>query len=387
MLVRGSTEVVEAGTPLNKTEFYRQELLYPTTIFWRRYLAVLVITIISSVCYLFVQEEFPNALPTGSVSLLIIELFIFTVFSADFVLRLFVAQKSWREVLLLSIDFLAILPSVIVILQYAGLIDEVGFEFLALLRLLRLSRILKLLRMHNVVVEIFGASVLTLVFGVMTLHLGLRVVLLEFTGSFGVSVEDFFDRSVLMIAVTAVGSVFGIALAITFGIAKRKQIEISELHRLALDALDAIEADIRHLNRDSDWQGSGPWRENVDRFLNEEIGYPEMKRHTHELLAEIRAEIISRPSLDVPFHNNLVARISQFLTKTQIEFHPVFYKWLNRIAHLYFILVLLAAPGLTGVLVQLMVIFVFQGLVVIIDDMDHAVDTKVTLFNSKILDV
>ena len=112
-----------------------------------------------------------------------------------------------------------------------------------------------------------------------------------------------------------------------------------------------------------------------------------MKQHTHQLLAEIRAEIISRPSLDVPFHNNLVARISQFLTKTQIEFHPVFYKWLNRIAHLYFILVLLAAPGLTGVLVQLMVIFVFQGLVVIIDDMDHAVDTKVTLFNSKILDV
>lgn len=378
---------MQAERSLDKLEFFRRELLCPTTIFWRRYLAVLITTIIFSVFYLFVQEEFPNALPTGSVAVLLIELVIFLVFSTDFVLRLFVAQKNWWEVLLLSIDFLAILPSVIVILQYFGLIDEIGLEFLALLRLLRLSRILKLLRMHNVVVDIFGASVLTLVFGVMTLHLGLRVVLLEFTGSFGISVEDFFDRGVLMIAVTAVGSVFGIALAITFGIAKRKQIEISELHRLALDALDAIEADIRRLNQNSEWQGSGPWRENVNRFLNEEISYPEMKRHTHKLFAEIRCEIISRPSLDVPFHNNLVALISQFLTKTQIEFHPVYYKWLNRIAHLYFILVLLAAPGLTGVLVQLMVIFVFQGLVVIIDDMDHAVDTKVTLFNSKILDV
>lgn len=385
--MRGSTGVVKAEPTLNKPEFFRQELLYPTTVFWRRYLAVLIITIIFSVFYRFVQEEFPDALPAGSIRLLLIEALIFVVFSMDFLLRLFVAQKNWREVLLLSIDFLAILPSVIVILQYAGLIDQIGLEFLALLRLLRLSRILKLLRMHNVVVEIFGASVLTLVFGVMTLHLGLRVVLLEVTGSFGVSVEDFFDRDVLMIAVTAVGSVFGIALAITFGIAKRKQIEISELHRLALDALDAIETDIRRLNPNSEWQGSGPWRENINRFLDEKISYPEMKRYTNELLSEIRTEIISRPSLDVPFHNNLVARISQFLTKTQIEFHPVFYRWLNRIAHLYFILVLLAAPGLTGVLVQLMVIFVFQGLVVIIDDMDHAVDTKVTLFNSKILDI
>lgn len=190
-----------------------------------------------------------------------------------------------------------------------------------------------------------------------------------------------------MIAVPAVGSVFGIALAITFGIAKRKQIEISELHRLALDALDAIEADIKRIAPDHKWEGTDSWRADIALFLNEEISYPVIKGRTRVMLEDVRAATISRPSLDVPFHNNLVARISQFLTKTQIEFHPVFYMWLNRIAQLYFVLVLLAAPGLTGVFVQMLVIFVVQGLVVIIDDMDHAVDTKVTLFNSKILDV
>lgn len=365
----------------------RRELTRPETVLGRRYLATLIITIILSVCYLFIQEEFPDALPMGSLRLLVVELFIFLVFSADFVLRLMVAKRSLRELTYLGIDFLAILPSVVILLQYAGLIDGSDFTFLALLRLFRLARILKLLRMQNAVVEIFGASVLTLVFGVMALHLGIRVIGLEFAGTMGIEVEDYIDRNVLMIAVTAVGSVFGIALAITFGIAKRKQIEISELHRLALDALDAIEADIRRLNPDSAWRGSAAWRRNIAQFLNEEIDYPEIKKRTSEMLGEIRAEIISRPSLDVPFHNNLVARISQFLTKTQIEFHPVFYRWLNRIAQLYFILVLLAAPGLTGVIVQLMVIFVFQGLVVIIDDMDHAIDTNVTLFNSKILNV
>ncbi|MDG1076627.1 MAG: hypothetical protein P8P65_08265 [Planktotalea sp.] len=282
---------------------------------------------------------------------------------------------------------MAIVPSAIVVLHYAGAMQGINVEFLALLCLFRLARILKLLRMQNAVVGIFGASVLTLVFGAMTFHLGLRVFLLEISSALKFDIVGLFDQEALMIAVPAVGSVFGIALAITFGIAKRKQIEISELHRLAMDALETIESDIKRIAPDQKWKGTGDWRKDISRFLNEEISYPEIKSRTKAMLEDVRAMIISRPSMDVPFHNNLVARISEFLTKTQIEFHPVFYLWLNRIAQLYFILVLLAAPGLTGVFVQMLVIFVFQGLVVIIDDMDHAVDTKVTLFNSKILDV
>lgn len=365
----------------------RAELQQPKSVVGRRYLGFLIITIILSVLFLFVQEEYRAFAPMGSPQLLIFELFILTVFGADFALRVWTAQKTWGDALFLLIDFLAIVPSVVVVLYYAGAMQGADVEFLALLRLFRLARILKLLRMQNAVVSIFGASVLTLVFGVMTFHLGLRVFLLEFAGALNVDIVAFFDQDALMIAVPAVGSVFGIALAITFGIAKRKQIEISELHRLALDALDAIEADIKRVAPDQEWKGTESWRRDVARFLNEEISYPVIKGRTKEMLEDVRAMTIARPSLDVPFHNNLVARISQFLTKTQIEFHPVFYLWLNRIAQLYFVLVLLAAPGLTGVFVQMLVIFVFQGLVVIIDDMDHAVDTKVTLFNSKILDV
>ncbi len=101
----------------------------------------------------------------------------------------------------------------------------------------------------------------------------------------------------------------------------------------------------------------------------------------------IRDAIKGRPSLDVPFHIGLVQNMSAFLSKTQIEFHPAFYVWLNRIANIYFVLMMIAAPGLTGVVAQLLVIYVFKGLVVVIDDMDHAVDLDVTLFNSKILRV
>lgn len=44
---------------------------------------------------------------------------------------------------------------------------------------------------------------------------------------------------------------------------------------------------------------------------------------------------------------------------------------------------MIAAPGLTGVAAQPLVIYVFKALVVVIDDMGHAVDLDVTLFNSK----
>ena len=363
------------------------ELKNPKTILGRRYLGLLIITIILSIFALFVQQEYPKIAPMGSYQLLIFELIIFSIFSLDFIIRLFVVTKNLSTILFLLVDFLAIIPSLIVIFIYLDVIQDSNLEFLTLLRLFRLARILKLLRMENAVINIFGASVFTLVFGVMSFQLGLRVFLLEISVFLDTNIINFFNNDVLMIAVPAVGSVFGIALAITFGIAKRKQIEISELHRLALDSLDAMESDINSIFLDQKWEGTSNWRNNITLFLNEEISYFEMKTLTKKMLKDVRAATISRPSLDVPFHTNLVVRISQFLTKTQIEFHPVFYAWLNRIAQFYFILVLLVTPGLTGILVQMLVIFVFQGLVVIIDDMDHAVDTSVTLLNSKILEV
>jgi len=372
---------------LNKRNVLSNELKNPKTILGRRYLGLLIITIILSIFGLFVQQEYPKIAPIGSNQLLVFELYVLIIFSLDFTIRLFIVKRNFLNIMFLFIDFLAIIPSLIIVFIFFGLIQDTNLEFLTLLRLLRLARIFKLLRMENAVINIFGASVFTLVFGVMCFQLGLRVFLIEISTILDTNIISLFNGEILMIAVPAVGSVFGIALAITFGIAKRKQIEISELHRLALDSLDALESDINSIFEDQKWEGTLQWRKNITLFLNEEISYFQMKTLTKKMLKDVRAVTISRPSLDVPFHTNLVVLISQFLTKTQIEFHPVFYAWLNRIAQLYFVLVLLVTPGLTGILVQMLVIFVFQGLVVIIDDMDHAVDTSVTLLNSKILDV
>lgn len=369
----------------------RQELIEPRTTWGKRYTVLLVLTISASIFFLFVEEQYPNLFPLGSVQLLLIEIFILLIFSIDFLLRLSVTDmRDWRSMVFLISDGLAIIPSLWIVLHYMGVMDSIDLNILALLRLFRLLRVVKLLRVSDVLLDVFGASVLTLVFGCMAIHLGLRVLVMEMSTLLNFDILSIFDTDTLMLAVTAVGSIMGIAMAITFGIVKRKQIEISELHRSALDSLSAFERDIDQHDLGEckvESMGFGAWRENLDKYLVEEYSYVDMKNQTNVLLGEIRQATKSRVGLDVPFHNGLVQYMSAFLTKTQVQFHPAFYQWLNRIANIYFLLVMLATPGITGVLVQLLVIYVFQGLIVVIDDMDHAVDKKVIIFNSKILPV
>ena len=373
-----------------------RELTQPTTPFGRRYMVLIAMTIVASIFFLFIVDEYPALFPIDSLQLFIAELIIFTIFTVDFVVRLTVTKlNNWRAMLLLLCDALAIVPSAMVLLVFMDVMPAAHVDSLVLLRLFRLLRVVKLLRVSNIIGEVFGASVFSLVFGAMAAHLGLRVLFVELSRVTTFDAYEFFDRPVLMLAVSAVGYVFGIALAITFGIVKRKQMEITELHRTALDALAAVEYDFKTVLKDAadqaEAKGKRPdfegWRLQLSHYLQEEVSYEHMKMQTNVLLQNIRDVMQTRPSMDVPFHAVLTQRMSAFLTKTQVCFHPAFYDWLKRISNLYFVLIMLAAPGLTGLGAQLLVIFVFQGLVVIIDDMDHSVDKAVTIFNSKILEV
>ena len=209
-------------------------------------MVLIAVTIVASIFFLFLVDEYPALFPTDSVQMFLVECVIFVIFTVDFILRLTVTRLSdWRGMVFLVCDALAILPSAIVILVFMGVIPSAHVETLVLLRLFRLLRVVKLLRVSNIISDVFGASVFSLVFGTMAAHLGLRVLFVEVSRVTPWDLYNFFDRPVLMIAVTAVGSVFGIALAITFGIVKRKQIEITELHRTALDALHHFEVDFK----------------------------------------------------------------------------------------------------------------------------------------------
>lgn len=369
----------------------RHELNCPETALGRRYMVLMLATIVWSIFFMFLTAEYPGFAPEGSTTLFAIEGFIFLVFSVDFVLRLIsLDTRDGKAMLLLVADALAILPSAIVVFVHLGLMEAQHVEVLALLRLFRLLRVVKLLRVGNLLSHIFGVSVFSLVFGTMAAHLGIRVLFLTVGQSIGESIYAFLDRPTLLLAVTAVGSVFGIALAITFSIVKRKQIDVTELHRTSMDAVETFEQDFKTVFADAVPQEKrealfNTYRRDMHLFVNAELPYEVFKQKTKDFLYEIREVVKGRASMDVPYHAVLVQRLSAFLTKTQINFNPVFYGWLKLLGNLYFVLVMVAAPGLTGLLVQMLVIFVFQGLAVIIEDMDHTVDSNATIFNAKIL--
>ena len=369
----------------------RHELNCPETVLWRRYMVLMLATIVWSILFMFLTAEYPGFAPEGSTTLFVIEGFIFLVFSVDFVLRLIsLDTRDGKAMLLLVADALAIPPSAIVVFVHLGLMEAQHVEVLALLRLFRLLRVVKLLRVSNLLSHIFGVSVFSLVFGTMAAHLGIRVLFLTVGQSIGESIYAFLDRPTLLLAVTAVGSVFGIALAITFGVVKRKQIDVTELHRTSMDAVETFEQDFKTVFADAVPQEKrealfNTYRRDMHLFVNAELPYEVFKQKTKDFLYEIREVVKGRASMDVPYHAVLVQRLSAFLTKTQINFNPVFYGWLKLLGNLYFVLVMVAAPGLTGLLVQMLVIFVFQGLAVIIEDMDHTVDSNATIFNAKIL--
>jgi hypothetical protein len=378
---------------MSVVQHLRHELNCPETVLGRRYMVLMLATIVWSILFMFLTAEYPGFAPEGSTTLFVIEGFIFLVFSVDFVLRLIsLDTRDGKAMLLLVADALAILPSAIVVFVHLGLMEAQHVEVLALLRLFRLLRVVKLLRVSNLLSHIFGVSVFSLVFGTMAAHLGIRVLFLTVGQSIGESIYAFFDRPTLLLAVTAVGSVFGIALAITFGVVKRKQIDVTELHRTSMDAVETFEQDFKTVFADAVPQEKrealfNTYRRDMHLFVNAELPYEVFKQKTKDFLYEIREVVKGRASMDVPYHAVLVQRLSAFLTKTQINFNPVFYGWLKLLGNLYFLLVMVAAPGLTGLLVQMLVIFVFQGLAVIIEDMDHTVDSNATIFNAKILRV
>ncbi len=371
----------------NTSISFLSSLSNPNTDNGKRYFSLLTFTVICSILLLFIEHEYPTALPIGSPQLWLIELFFLLVFSLDIGLQLkTINRRSPQELAQLFAEILATLPSLLVVLQPLGIIDSNAIDMLVLLRLFRLLRLVRLLRVGHQLTEVFGTSVLTLVFGTMAVHLSIRVLLLELNKVTDFDIFTYSNSPSLSIAVTSVGAVFGIALAITFGIVKRKQLEITELHRQAMDNLAAFERDIELLGKEQHNIPFTEWRSDLQKFLNEQLSYSLMKQHTNRLLHQIRVAIIDRPSMDVPYHRGLVPTMTAFFSKTQLVFHPAFYKWMNRIAHLYFLLILFATVGITGIVVQMLVIYVFQGLVVVIDDMDHTIDTEVVIFNAKILD-
>ncbi len=285
----------------------RDELNAPTTVLGKRYMLLLLCTIVASVFFLFFSLELPQAFHHSNGWVVAFELFFLVLFSVDLLLRL--SSHPFSDIkgfLLLGLDFLAIVPSALVVLAYWNLLPEQNLEILGLLRLFRLLRVMQLLRMSHMLTEILGVSVFTLVFANMATHLGLRVLVSAVDKSFQLNIKEYIDRPVLLLAVTAVGSVMGIAMAITFGVVNRKRDDVTEMHRATMDAVDTFERDFRDVFENVSPEQRegifGTFRRDMAAFLQAKLSYKAMNESALAFLDKVRAVVKARPSMDVPFH-------------------------------------------------------------------------------------
>ncbi|MFM7801843.1 MAG: ion transporter, partial [Limnohabitans sp.] len=96
----------------------------------------MLITIVASLVFLFLSLELPKAFHYTQTWVMWVEMFFLVVFSIDFLLRLATQPLTdAKSFLLMVFDFLAIVPSALVVMTYWGLMPEQHLEILALLRL------------------------------------------------------------------------------------------------------------------------------------------------------------------------------------------------------------------------------------------------------------
>lgn len=175
----------------------------------RGYMAFMIATIFGSIFFMFLIEEYPKYYNHDNPVVIAVEAFPLVAFSIDFLLQLMPFRLSdWKNGIFLIFDGLAILPSLAIFAMALGWdVHPEDVVVFTLLRLFRLLRVLKLLRMGNLLVDVLGVSVFTMVFGAIALHLGIRVFTQMLQPLFGIDLHEFIEGPVLLMAVTAVGSV------------------------------------------------------------------------------------------------------------------------------------------------------------------------------------
>jgi len=305
-----------------------------------------------TVLLVIVQERYPDNYLIYKDQINFVENFILFVFSLELIARLIFVKKKFKYIFSFYglVDILAVVPSVIAMI----LAMPLGSAWLRVFRIFRLTRVLKMLGKRR------GNGIIGRVVPYVAIAVGYKGVLIIFEGyEWWPKIEN------MNIAI----SVVGFSLAVLLG--AKLNVTNSRIFQME-DAVCRIVGSMRDMQS---VEAIRPAMSKWSNLLYETLVHPkegknkmvdQMRNETDLFEAELEANNIGGPNT-AGFHRDVAFILHKVLAKT-----PVVYDGFVRIIITIYVTVLIfAVPGIGGLIMTILMVYVLGGMYFLVEDMDN----------------
>lgn len=320
------------------------------------YLLITIVFIFLTPIILYLEiVEFGSSQLKSLISLF--DTIIFYFFTIDLLLRI-VSAKSHTKYLFSQngfIDVLSVIPEWIGILMGLG----INTKWVRILRLFRISKIL-ISRQGGKLINGFTGVILSITVGIISI----KVLILIFERE---SWFPVFDNISLILGLVS------FSLAMLLG--TKLSIVNNRLHSLEQTvAKVGVALRLLLINTDKHTEKLTNWIYDFQNVIKNPTDEKvlQMEHKTDELF-----KAFCPPG--APLDSNLLnfSRDVEFILSTATtEVSPAYEKFLKEVTIVFTVVVLVAVPGITGLVASLVLSYIFFGMFYLIEDMDHPLDYK-----------
>jgi len=320
------------------------------------YLLITIVFIFLTPIILYLEiVEFGSSQLKSLISLF--DTIIFYFFTIDLLLRI-VSAKSHTKYLFSQnglIDVLSVIPEWIGILMGLG----INTKWVRILRLFRISKIL-ISRQGGKLINGFTGVILSITVGIISI----KVLILIFERE---SWFPVFDNISLILGLVS------FSLAMLLG--TKLSIVNNRLHSLEQTvAKVGVALRLLLINTDKHTEKLTNWIYDFQNVIKNPTDEKvlQMEHKTDELF-----KAFCPPG--APLDSNLLnfSRDVEFILSTATtEVSPAYEKFLKEVTLVFTVVVLVAVPGITGLVASLVLSYIFFGMFYLIEDMDHPLDYK-----------
>ena len=350
--------------------FIIREIDNPTKFLSKLYSYLIFILIYLSVINASVEAVYPEVFSSFKTIFVFIEYFILFVFSMEIIIRLIYDENrfTYFKSFYGFVDLLSVIPALVSYLV-GGLDSAI---WIRIFKIFRILRILKIIKLFSFLDGITGKVIPFIAFAI-----ALKGVMVMFeTYSWWPKIEN----------VNTFIAVIGFALAVLMG--TKLSVVNGRIYQIE-DALCRIVGSLRDMqsNKNLDQGKLLSWSLLLEETLkyNKEDKYSKvqtMREKTNELESYLEERSVGGPNT-AGFHRDIAYLLHRVIAKTPIAYE----KFLKHVIITYIVIIIFILPGVSGLIMTTLIVYVLGGMYFLIDDMDSPLDYDDESFIDVRLDV